>query len=203
MSCRVYDETNMIHGEEGYVKVEPISNGNLRIWLSQEELDDSHDMGNTRRCLRQVLQAAQTRLGRLGKHIFAELIPVAGGWVLLLSARINPSVTGPSVYRIADIRTLYRLAEHWAAIPTQAPMNGYTCLYETDNGYDLAVYRSPRLDGQRAALLRQFGTLIGRGEAAAACAAEHGRLLASGDALGQLLFTERERRLREPSDREN
>ncbi len=173
------------------MKVEPISNGNLRIWLSQEELDNPNETGDTWRCLRQVLQAAQTRLGRLGKHILAELIPVTGGWVLLLSARTNPSVIGPSVYRVSDIRALYQLAEHWAAVSAEAPMSGYTCLYEAENGYDLAVYPSPRLDGRRAALLRQFGTLIGRGEAAAAYAAEHGRLLASGDALGKLIVTER------------
>ena len=203
MRCKVYDETNMIHGEEGCVKVEPISNGNLRIWLSQEELDNPHDTGDMRQCLRPVLQAAQTRLGRLGKHILAELIPVAGGWVLLLSARINPSVTGPSVYRIADSCALYQLAERWVAISTQAPMNGYTCLYEADSGYDLAVYPSPRLDGRRAVLLRQFGTLVGRGEAAAAYAAEHGRLLASGDALGKLIVTESGPHPPTPSGQEN
>lgn len=185
------------------MKVEPISNGNLRIWLSQEELDKQDREGDAWLCLRQVLQAVQTRLDRLGKHILAELIPVAGGWVLLLSARKKLPAVGPTVYRIADVGALYRLAERWVALSADEPMNGLTCLYETDGGYDLAVYPTPRLDRRLAALLREFGTLIGRGEAAAACAAEHGRLLAAGDALSKLLFTERERRPPEPSDREN
>ncbi len=185
------------------MKVEPISNGNLRIWLSQEELDKQDREGVAWLCLRQVLQTAQTRLDRLGKHILAELIPVAGGWVLLLSARRNLLAVGPTVYRIADVGALYRLAERWAAVSADAPMSGHTCLYETDGGYDLAVYPAPRLDRRLAALLRQFGTPIGRGEAAAACAAEHGRLLAAGDALGKLVPTARERRPPEPSDRES
>lgn len=181
------------------MKVEPISNGNLRIWLSQEEVDKQDREGDAWLCLRQVLQTAQSRLRRLGKHILAELIPVAGGWVLLLSARRNLPAVGPTVYRIADVGTLYRLAEQWVAV--DAPTTVHTSLYEADDGYDLAVYPVPRLDGRLAALLRQFGTPIGRGEAAVACAAEHGRLLASGDALGKLVLTEREPRPPELSDR--
>lgn len=185
------------------MKVEPISNGNLRIWLSQEELDKQGHEGDVRLCLRQVLQTAQSRLSRLGKHILAELIPVAGGWVLLLSARRSSFAVGPTVYRIADVGTLYRLAECWTAVSAKVPPSGHTCLYETDGGYDLAVYPVPRLDRRLAALLRQFGTPIGRGEAAVACAAEHGRLLAAGDALGKLVLTEREPRPPETSDRES
>lgn len=180
------------------MKVEPISNGNLRIWLSQEEVDKQEHEGDAWLCLRQVLQSAQTRLTRLGKHILAELIPVAGGWVLLLSACRNSSSGGPTVYRIADIGSLYRLAERWDSSP-----NAHTSLYETDDGYDLAVYPAPRLSRRQTALLREFGTPIGRGEAAAAYAAERGRLLAAGDALDRLLFTEREHRPPEPSDRES
>lgn len=182
------------------MKVEPISNGNLRIWLSQEELDKQESEGDVRLCLRQVLQAAQTCLGRLGKHILAELIPVAGGWVLLLSAHNNPSNGGPTVYRIADVGKLYELALRWVEVSAKTPMNMHTCLYETDNGYDLAVYPAPRLDRRLVRLLREFSAPIGRGEAAAACAAEHGRLLAAGDALGRLVVTSRERRPPELSD---
>lgn len=178
------------------MKVEPISNGNLRIWLSQEEVDKQEREGDAFLCLRRVLQTAQTRLSRLGKHILAELIPVAGGWVLLLSARRNTPCSGPVVYRIADVGALYRLAERW-----DSSTPAHTSLYETDDGYDLAVYPIPRLSRRQTALLREFGVPIGRGEAAVACAAEHGRLLAAGDALERLIG--RERRPPAPSDREN
>ncbi len=185
------------------MKVEPISNGNLRVWLSQEELEEHTREGEAYTYLRQVLQTAQSRLRRLGKHILAELIPVAGGWVLLLSARRSQPAVGPTVYRIADVSTLYRLAERWVSLSASAPTSVRTCLYETDGGYDVAVYPTPRLDRRRAMLLKEFGTLIGRGEAAAACAAEHGCLLAAGDAFNALLLTAREPRLPTPSDREN
>ena len=178
------------------MKVEPISNGSLRIWLSQEEVDKQQREGDAFLCLRQVLQTAQTRLSRLGKHILAELIPVAGGWVLLLSARRNTPSGGPTVYRIADVGALYRLAERW-----DSSTPAHTSLYEADDGYDLVVYPAPRLSRQQVALLREFGAPTGRGEVAVAYAAERGRLLAAGDALERL--TACERRPPASSDRES
>lgn len=173
--------------EEGCVKVEPISNGNLRIWLSEEEMSKSEqDIGPH---LRQILQAAQTRLRHFGKHILVEHIPVAGGCVVLISARRNPQDSGVSVHRIGDVGALFRLAEQWAACLPDGQINAHTSLYETDEGYALAVYPAPRLSRQQAALLREFGTPIGRGEVAVAVAAERGRLLLAGDALGKLWIT--------------
>ena len=182
------------------MKVEPISNGNLRIWLSEEELNEhTRDIGEH---LREMLQAVQTRLSRLGKHILVERIPVDGGWVVLLSARRNAVSGGVSVYRIEDIDVLFQLAEQWASLSDEQG-SAHTSLYETDDAYAIAVYPAPRLSRRQTALLREFGTLIGRGEAAAAYAAERGRLLAAGDALGKLVVTESERRPPAPSDRES
>ncbi len=173
--------------EEGCVKVEPISNGNLRIWLSEEEMSKSEqDIGPH---LRQILQAAQTRLRHFGKHILVEHIPVADGCVVLISARRNPQDSGISVYRIGDVGALFRLAEQWVSCLSDGQMSAHTSLYETDDGYALAVYPAPRLNRQQAALLREFGAPIGRGEVAVAAVAERGRLLAAGDALGKLLIT--------------
>lgn len=190
----------MTYKEEASVKVEPISNGNLRIWLSEEELQEhTRDIGEH---LRGMLQAVQTRLSRLGKHILVERIPVDGGWVVLLSARRNVVGNGVVVYRIADIDALFRLAEQWASVPEERE-NAHTSLYETDDAYAIVVYPAPRLSRRQTALLREFGERIGQGDAAAAHIAERGRLLAAGDALGRLVLTERERRPPAPSDREN
>ena len=178
------------------MKVEPIANGNLRIWLSQEEVDKQAGEGDVWHGLRPMLQTIQTRLSRLGKHIHAELIPVAGGWVLLLSARRNTTSDVPTVYRVADVGALYELAARWDSSSLT-----HTSLYEMDGGYDLAVYPAPRLSRRQIALLREYGTPIGRGEAAVAYTAEHGRLLVAGDALERL--TARERRPPTPSDRES
>lgn len=173
--------------EEGRVKVEPISNGNLRIWLSEEEMSkQERDIGSH---LQQVLQAAQTRLKHFGKHILVEYIPVAGGCVALVSARRNPQDNGITVYRIRDVGALFRLAEQWAACLSDGQINAHISLYETDDGYALAVYPAPRLSRLQTGLLREYGTLIGRGEVAVAAVAERGRLLAAGDALGKLLAT--------------
>lgn len=183
------------------MKVEPISNGNLRIWLSEEELQEhTRDLGEH---LRGMLQAVQARLARLGKHILVERIPVDGGWIVLISARQASKNRGICVYRIADIDTLFRLAEQWAASLSDGQGNAHTSLYEAEDGYTIAVYPAPRLSRRQTALLREFGEPIGRGEAAAAYAAERGRLLAAGDALGQLMLTEREPRPPELSGREN
>ena len=183
------------------MKVEPISNGNLRIWLSEEELKEhTRDIGEH---LRGMLQAVQVRLSQLGKHILIERVPVDGGWLVLISARRNPISGGICVYHIADVDTLFRLAEQWAAAMSDGQGDAHTSLYETDDGYTLAVYPAPRLSRRQMALLREFGTLIGRGEPAAAYAAERGRLLAAGDALGKFVVTEREHRPPEPSDRES
>ncbi len=169
------------------MKVEPISNGNLRIWLSEEEMNkQERDIGSH---LQQVLQAAQTRLKHFGKYILVECIPVEGGCVVLVSARRSPQDTGISVYRIGDVGALYRLAEQWAACLPDGQINAHTSLYETDAGYALAVYPAPRLSRRQTALLREYGTPIGRGEVTVAAVAERGRLLAAGDALGKLLVT--------------
>ena len=183
------------------MKVEPISNGNLRIWLSEEELEtNTRDIGEQ---LRGMLQAVQTRLSRLGKHILVERVPVDGGWIVLISARRNASSSGVSVYRIADTDALLRLAQWWATSLPDGQANAHTSLYETEDGYTLSVYPAPRLTYWQTALLREFGERIGQGEATAAYAAERGRLLAAGDALGKLVFTEREPRPPTPSDQEN
>ncbi len=183
------------------MKVEPISNGNLRIWLSEDELEThTRDIGEH---LREMLQAVQARLSRLGKHILVERVPVDGGWLVLISARRNPHSSGVCVYHIADVDTLFRLAEQWTVSRQDGQETAHVSLYETDNGYTLAVYPAPRLSRRQTTLLREYGQLIGRGEPAAAYAAEHGCLLATGDALGKLVLTAREPHRPEPSDRGN
>ena len=170
------------------MKVEPISNGNLRIWLSDEEMrvSDVKHPDNTWRLLRRVLVAAQTRLGRLGKHIVAEILPVAGGCVLLLSARASESVGGPLVYHIQSLDALYRLAEQWVALPSGEHTYSHTSLYEAQDGYDLVIYPATKLTRQQASLLREYGMSIGHGEIAAAAVAEHSRLLIASNAFETL-----------------
>lgn len=170
------------------VKVEPISNGNLRIWLSDDELSaaQSGEEAAVFGLLRQLLHSVQTRLNRLGKHIVAEQIPIDGGCVLLLSARKNTVSSAPLVYRIRNSSDLFCLAEQWP----ESAVRPHTSLYQTDDGYALAVYPATRLTRRQRGILCEYGRRIGRGEATLAHIAEHGRLLAAGDAFEKLTACE-------------
>ncbi len=181
------------------MKVEPISNGNLRIWLSEEEWQ-KRNAADGWPLLRRLLQSAQKSLKRMGKQIVAELIPVAGGWLLLLSAR-REVLGGELIYHIDALDTLYCLAEEWVRLEHTQPTQ--TALYEAQTGYDLIVYPAPHLSREQARLLRTYGLLLGQGMLIAAQVAEHSRLLAAGDALERLLITAHEPTLPKPADEEN
>ena len=177
------------------MKIEPIPNGSLRIWLPQED-------GGIPPRVRRLVQAVQTRLAQKGKRLLAELFPVDDGWILLLSVWKKPSVGGVLVYRVDGVRALFRLAEQWALLSTSLPP-APNALYEAGDSYYVVIYPTPHLQRRRTALVQEFGSLLGQGDIAAAYAAERGRLLAAGDALGRLVVTSREPRPPTPSGRES
>ena len=183
------------------MKVEPISNGNIRIWLSQQEMDAA-DAADLRRALRQVLTIAQGRLARMGGRIVADMIPVEGGCVLLLSARRRKANAGPLVCYIDTLRDVFQLAER-LTVHVQSESYPQACLYAVDGGYALVIYPSPHLTRQQARAVRELGCPLDKGETAAAVVAEHGRALAIGDALKRLSFTAHELDRPAPSDRES
>ncbi len=167
------------------MKVEPISNGNLRIWLSAQEMPTENETGEAWIMLRRLLQAVQRSFGRFGKQLVAELIPVADGGVLLVSSRRHTSV-GMPVYYMADLNALYQLAEAWIALPTTACSQASMVLYEQADGYALVLYPSPHLTKRETELLHTYASWVGSGAVAAARAAEYGRLLISGDVFAVL-----------------
>lgn len=166
------------------MKIEPLETGSLRIWLSEEELnkwelDGEQPMRQpaVRRLLRQVFR-------RLDRHapsrLLAELIPVAGGGILLVTPNDHPRPQNPAVYRIADANDLLDLFWQWR----QGDRDSSTpacCLYEQGKGYDLAVYPVEPLSPRQQRLLAEYGTLLGCGEGVAARCAEYGTLLAAGE----------------------
>ncbi len=176
------------------MKVEPISNGYLRIWLSDE--DCRQQQGSMQKALHRVLQAAGKSLSRLGKRLVAECIPVSGGYIVLLSAHRRAD-SGIQVYHVASLDNLYRLAQAWAAVPPEE--RPQTALYEADAGYHVVLYPAQPLSRRVLSLLRAYGHLCARGALAAAQTAEYGRLLAAGDALAVL--TGREPHSPEPPGR--
>ena len=165
------------------MRIEPLTNGSLRVWLSEEELDkwgiDSDGPAQrraVRRLLRRIfLQAEQPPPSRL----CAELIPVDGGGVLLVTPSGQIPSEGPWVYCFADTDSLLDFVGCWRRISSASPP--YLCLYAQGDGYALAVYSAEPLSRYRHRLLNEYGRLKGVGEGVAAYLGEHSPLLAAGD----------------------
>ena len=145
------------------MKIEPISNGNLRIWLAENEieewgLEDSRGRG-IRRLVRHVLSTA----GRCPTtRVWAEMIPVAGGWVLLVSPVVHSRC--PMVYAIAA-EMLPQVYARWRPAAEETAQ-----VYAVEEGYHVVLYGE-----QSDALFREYGTPLGSGEGVAAHTTEYGR----------------------------
>ena len=162
------------------MNIEPIQGGLLRVWLAEEELQQwgllerEPSRRQVRRLVRQVLAA----VGRRPGSVSAELIPVQGGGVLLISPRIYPEAGQPVVYQL-EADALLALWERWpeeGVLPVCA-------LYELEEAYWLAVYPDEPLTSEQMRLLLEYGTPLAGGEGAAAHAAEYGTLVAMGALL--------------------
>ena len=144
------------------MKIEPISNGNLRIWLAEDEIEawGLEEGYGIRRLVRRALAAVGRRpTTQMG----AEMIPVEGGCVVLVSPITHGRL--PIVYAVAA-EDLQAVCDRW---PT--PTEGAAQVYAMENDYRIVAY------GDDAAyLLREYGCPIGRGEGVAAHVAEYGTL---------------------------
>lgn len=170
------------------MNIEPIHDGLLRVWLTEEELPQ-WGLGEVpdRRQIRRLVRRAMAAVGQRPGQVTAELIPVMGGGVLLISPRVHWEAGQPAVYCL-DAEALLDLWERW---PKEKPMP-VCALYELGEEYRLAVYPEETLAPQQIHLLLEYGTPLAGGEGAVAHAAEYGTLVAMGN-----LFTARERRLPE------
>lgn len=145
------------------MNIEPISNGNLRIWLAEDEmeewgLEDSHGDG-IRRLVRRALSATGRRLT---SRTCAEMIPVEGGCVVLVSPFVHTRRL-PLVYAL----------EGDALLEVYARFTGETAqVYAVEDAYHVVLYSE---EGEP--LLREYGTPAGCGEGAAAHTAEYGEWL--------------------------
>ena len=145
------------------MKIETISNGNLRIWLADSEikewgLDDSCGKG-VRRLVRHALSSVGRRSAT---RVWAEMIPVEGGCILLVSPVVHSRY--PLVYAVEPDRIAQIYARWRPSVEETAQV------YAMDEGYCVILY------GERSdTLLREYGTPIGYGEAVAAHTAEYGQ----------------------------
>ena len=138
--------------------VEPIENGCVRVWLTDTELQEwgldqlQPSSGRIRRLIRQVSAAA----GWSGpRRVTAEMIPVDGGGVLLVSPWARPPADTPSVYHLQDGDVLLDLLRQWRYITEENPP---TCLlYGGEEGYYLATYATEPLSHRWQRLLTEYG----------------------------------------------
>ncbi len=164
--------------------IEAITRNRLRVWLTDEELQQQGlsfaRLGNSRvqtdRLLGQLLPLLRRQLPAHAGRLSVEAFPVEGGCVLLVSSAVLPC-PGPTVCRLETVQALYALAEHWPTAEADIPM----MLYAIEGAFLLVLTPLQPLSAACRAALREYGSAIARGEAAAACGAEHGRLVATGD----------------------
>lgn len=168
------------------MNIEPIDNGCIRIWMGEEEAAE-WGLSTTRtdgRRLSRLVRRAMVSVGRRpGKRMAAEMIPVEGGWLVLVSPHCVPDATEPAVYHLPDGDALLLLREQWCRLTGDTQEGPLFTLYEQGEGYDLAVYPSEPLDPVQLHLLLEYGSLVGYGAAAVARAAEYGTPLMSGAVL--------------------
>jgi hypothetical protein len=145
------------------VNIEPIDNGNLRIWLAEDEIEAwglaEEDTNGIRRLVRRALSAAGWRHTA---RTCAEMIPVEGGCVVLVSPYVHTRRL-PMVYAVSgdDLVEVYR---RYAGPPAQ--------VYAVEDTYHVVLY-----EHEGETMMREYGTPLGYGEGIAARTAEYGQWL--------------------------
>ena len=144
------------------MKIEPISNGNLRIWLAEEEIEvwglESPHRDGIRRLVKRALAATGRRItSRMG----AEMIPVEGGCVVLVSPVVHSRQ--PAVYGVPQ-EWLAEVSARWRPGWTETAQ-----VYAVGDDFHVVLYGE-----QAECLLREYGYPLGCGEAVAAHTAEYG-----------------------------
>lgn len=145
------------------MQVEAIANGNIRIWLTDEEADAWGVTEGYHQGIRRLVRRALTAAGqRPAARVTAEMIPVEGGCVVLVSPAVH-NRPQPTVYRV-EADALSQVNARW-----HPRWETTAQVYELDGAYYVAA------DGEAEGLLREYGCPVGYGEGAAAHAAEYGQ----------------------------
>ena len=156
--------------------VEAITHRRLRVWLTDDEVEEwglsrtAPPMARVRRLVRQIVDAA----GWAESRVTAELIPIEGGGLLLISREAEPTPSSPLVYRLGDGDALLDLMRRWRYIDETPPL---CIVYEYGENYAVAVYPHRPLSVRQQNLLDEHGVPDGCGESAAARYGEYGRVL--------------------------
>ena len=158
--------------------VEAITEHRLRVWLTDDEMhqwgltQETPAMGRVRRLVRQIATAAGWTERR---RVTAELIPVEGGGLLLVSGEVYASPQ-PLLYHLRDGDDLLDMMRRWKYISARPPL---CTVYAYGRGYAVAVHPDEPLSLGQQSVLEEYGIPAGSGEGAVARLSEYGRLLGS------------------------
>lgn len=188
------------------MKIEEIRTGCVRIWISAEDMarygltyrDMARGDIRTDRMVRHVLEVVAQYTGHTAARYTVEALDTDEGCLLLVTASDGAEETEPPyVCVFTRLSTLFRLAAQWHAVDVV-----YSTLYAVSHGYILVICPT-RDDPSVLHFLYRYAERVECGAIAAAVAAEHGTLLADGDALERLAVTAREQPVPEQTGREN
>ncbi len=180
------------------MKIEPLSSGALKIWMSEEELQRwglsfetlGTDKVRTHRALIKLLGIAKQRLVACPEEeMRVEIMALHSGYLFLIIPEKDSwsPVCNPKIYAIADAEQLLRLGENLAA--NHAGELPLSSLYEWNKEYRLIVYSASRKRSREWRILSEFAQCVAEGNGAAAFLEEHGVPIIQGTALHRLCAT--------------
>ena len=178
------------------MKMEPLSSGDLRIWMTHQDLCrwglhiDSMKAGTPQisRAIRRLLGVARQRFA-FPAHgsVLVEALPIEGGCLFLFSTPVRslPPITLPQLYVLDSAEAVLQFGETLSTCPScELPP---ASLYRQGDVYVMIVYDGASTTGGFERLLQEFGRRFGEGFAAASYIEEHGHPITVGDALQRLL----------------
>ncbi len=177
------------------MKMEPLSSGDLRIWMTDEELcrwglrteNMRADTPQTTRAIRRLLGIArQRRVFSASGSVLVEALPIEGGCLFLFStpALPTPPFILPQLYVLESAEALLQFGETLSTLPDRKlpPAS----LYRQGDAYVLVLYDGFGTAQGCSRLLQEFGYRLGDGYAATAYIEEHSNPITVGDALQRL-----------------
>lgn len=177
------------------MKIEPLSSGDLRIWMTNDELcrwglrleEMKAGTPETTRAIRRLLGIARQRqLFFSHGSVLVEALPIDGGCLFLFSSPDHPAPTAalPQVYTLDSAETVLQLGKRLSTKP-QASLPRAS-LYRQGEKYVLILYAGLGTVSGCCRLLQEFGCRTSEGYVAAAYIEEHSQPITIGNALQRL-----------------
>ncbi|MBR5540554.1 MAG: adaptor protein MecA [Clostridia bacterium] len=177
------------------MKMEPLSSGDLRIWMTDGELcrwglhpeELKAGSAGAQRAMRRLLGIARQRLPfRSNGNVLVEALPLEGGCLFLFSSpgSSTPTVTLPQIYALESAEAVLQIGQTLSALlhDDLPPAS----LYRQGDAYVLILYAGLGTTGICTRVLQEFGYRMGEGYAAVSYIEEHSQPITVGNALQRL-----------------